>query len=137
MTTRRDLMKLAAALGLTGTIPTNAERAAAADVLNVPIATSAEHDPATFAEKLDRGWAEGDFRHAWWEGGAAASSRKLYDLQQLLESQVPELKRTLWPLWFELDCLIGSMELDAYNAGLHHGAAYEHLRRALYGVEQA
>jgi hypothetical protein len=71
--TRRDIVKLGAALGLGPIMPTGAERVAAMQVLNQPLSDDPRHEPGTFAVRADD--LIGNVTDHWWKNIARTRRR--------------------------------------------------------------
>jgi hypothetical protein len=80
MTTRRDLIKLASALGLAGTMPPTAERIAALSLLDQTASARVALDPGKFADQMYGvlpGNGTADFDHDWY-GAIAPEAHAAY-----------------------------------------------------------
>lgn len=143
--TRRDILKLAAGLGLTGAIPTSAERIAAAEVLNQRISENPALDPAGFADEAQVliGYHSGDELSNDWLGSIVPEERAGYERAQeaFLELE-PHLRTEIGTpitddprraaFWNLADAMF-LFAIRSYDAGVRHGAAYENLRRSVIG----
>jgi hypothetical protein len=133
MTTRRDLVKIAAALGFAGTVPTTAERIAAAQVLDQDVSSRVMLDPGKFAREIHLSTGNGEIGNDWYgvlcPEESADYSQARTKLERVAESTGVNLYRTV----DDYDAAATSLYLAMYDAGLRHGAAYEHLRRSLVG----
>lgn len=133
MTNRRDLLKIAAGLGLTGTIPTVADRVAAMKLLDQPVSSHPVLDPATFAWETDGAGSE----HLGNDWGCAINAEMHAEWIQnraSLIAVVPSLAGQPFNHPFtKYEQTAFDLSVRAYSVGIRHGAAYEHLRRAVIG----
>jgi len=134
MIEQRDLRTIAHGIGMAGTMPSNAERRAAIAALEAVQDPEPIVDPALFAKNTY--WSlsnDDDIESFGWvvmaeEQGAFAQARAaLYDAEPHLrtvpfEHPINEFDNQMMDLFYA-----------AYEAGLRHGAAYEHLRRSVVG----
>jgi hypothetical protein len=131
---RRDVVKLGTAIGLGTVAPTRTDFVAARTILEQPTGATPGSDPAAFAIAVDAGLATSrDLSDEWWPAITPGTLALVREAQEDLERLVPEVMRSGWSAYAELDAGLGAMVLDAYSAGLRHGAAYEHLRRSMFG----
>ncbi len=130
--TRRDILKLAAGLGLTAAVPTSAERVAAMKALNVPASDVALLDPGSFAQELDATLSN---EHDWFEGLDPTQHAKYVQAEHAFISAIPWLKdhRPTKLLYNEYSNETFNFIMSAYSSGLRHGAAFENLRRSVVG----
>lgn len=128
---RRDVLRLGAALGFGASMPTSAERIHAMSVLNQPIAEGVLNDPGSFAIDTDRRIGSANFE--WWEAMAPAEHQERTNAEETLQRLIPALNDKhgapdVWVAWGNLEAAVESEVLEAYEAGLRQGAHYEHLR---------
>lgn len=133
MTTRRDLIKIASALGVAGALPSSAERVAAMQLLDRDVSANVLLDPGGFA-----GEADGSF-------GGALSDDWLCAINPVRHAHYAQAHENLKRAVTILDTkegyrAYGDYEGDIFNfimasyyGGLRHGAAYENLRRSVIG----
>jgi hypothetical protein len=136
MTTRRDLIKLASALGLAGTVPPTADRIAAMQVLDQTASARVALDPGKFADQMYGvlpGNGVEDFDHDWY---GSIAPEAYADYAQARE----RIEQFFTKLWIRSTDLIGDYDAAFFNfvmavhqAGVRHGSAYEHLRRTVIG----
>jgi hypothetical protein len=135
--TRRDLLKIASALGLAGTVPTTAERLAVLPLLEQRVSARAALDPARFAGHMDGVMAcVGDgIGDEWLRAMGPEEYAALRHAQEDVVRAYPQFASD-----GRDNMLFGTVSDEAmnfammmYNAGLRHGAAYEHLRRSVIG----
>jgi hypothetical protein len=134
--TRRDLLKLASALGLAGTVPPTAERLAALSVLDQAASARAVLDPRQFADQLYGvlpGSATSDFDHDWYGAIAPVEHAAYRQAQQRIEAFFDNLGLRAFDRPGDYDATFCTFVQAMYQAGLRHGAAYEHLRRSVIG----
>ncbi len=130
--TRRDVFKITAGLGLTGTVPTVAERIAAATALDQQLHTSPVLDPATFADEVD-GVASEHLIEEWSAALNAELYRRYIEAAERLKAVLPQFDVPgITPLSQYEEAVFALVD-NFYFAGLRHGAAYEHLRREVIG----
>lgn len=130
---RRDIIKLAAGLGLTAAIPTSAERIAAAEVLNQRISDNPVLDPGTFAVDANS-TASNSFGNDWFCAVNAEADADWRHKREVLFEAMPELRnvRPGHPYIAFEESLFNFVQ-QAYSEGLRHGAAFENLRREVIG----
>lgn len=133
MTNRRDLLKIAAGLGLTGTIPTIADRVAAMKLLDQPVSPHPVLDPATFAWETDGAGSE----HLGNDWGCAINAEIYAEWIQnraAFIAAVPALaSRPFNHPFTKYEETTFDLSVRAYTVGIRHGAAYENLRRTVIG----
>ncbi len=132
-TTRRDIIKLASALGLAGALPPTAERVAAVQLLNQEVSAKTLLDPAAFADEVD-GILGGRLDEEWLMAINptlhAAYARAIRDVRH--EVAVLDTKEAL-RVYGDWEAAVFDYIMGSYEAGIRHGAAYEHLRRTVIG----
>ena len=133
MTSRRDVLRLASALGLAGALPPTADRVAAVQLLDQEVSPNVVLDPAGFADRVD-GILAGQLEDAWLcavnPEQHAAYRRALASLQRAVTvTNTPEGFRA----YGDYEGEIFNYIMASYDAGLRHGAAYENLRRSVVG----
>jgi hypothetical protein len=131
--TRRDIVKLGAALGFGSVMPTGAERIAAMQVLNRPLSDDPRHEPGTFAVGADN--LIGNVTDHWWKNIAPDEEAQHRQAERALEYLVPILNdgtyhKEVWRAYDALLCAATAWACASYEAGLRQGARYEHLRLA-------
>jgi hypothetical protein len=141
MTTRRELLKIASALGLAGAAPTVAERIAAAQILEQPGPSRMILNPSSFSSHIADSIENGlehvhddlEFLNDWYqvvcptEGVAYKQAHKR--LEAFIRGRGHNCVREGW----DYDEATFNLILAMYNAGIRHGAAYENLRRSVVG----
>ena len=123
---------LASGPGRSESEPTMAERAAAARQLNQPVSANPLLDPGAFAADASNRLSS---RDDWWAVINPEQHAAYRQAQEAFERLVPWLPDTP-PLWDAYNAFISEMfdfVMVSYEAGVRHGAAYEHLRRAVVG----
>ncbi len=132
-TTRRDVIKLASALGLAGALPPTAERVAAIQLLEQEVSPTTVLDPAAFAAEADGilgGRLEGDWLGAINPTQHAAYARAIRDVRH--EVAVLDTREG-YRAYGDWEAAVFNYIMGAYSAGIRHGAAYENLRRSVVG----
>lgn len=131
--TRRDVLKIASALGLAGVVPSPTERIAAMRLLDQEVSANTLLDPGGFASEVDGhlgGALEDDWLCAINPVQHAAYTQARANLQRAVTvTNTPEGFRT----YGDYEGEIFNYIMATYDAGLRHGAAYEHLRRSVIG----
>ncbi len=131
--TRRDVLKIASALGLAGALPSTAERVAAVQLLDQEVSPKQVLDPATFASDVDG--LLGGRLDADWLGAISPTEHAIYaQAREALAAMVTKHNdagelRAFW----QYEESFFNLAMEGYYAGLRHGAAYENLRRAVVG----
>src|SRR4051812_35941429 len=143
MIARRDLLKVAAAVGASRALVPDVSRADAARLLAEPAATvrsqwrDAEDlfDPVNFAENA-QGSLGNDFDQLL-AASAPEQWARYHRARHAMAREVPALHeaRNGHP-WHETDEAALALWHEAFAAGLRAGAAYENLRLALIGPRQ-
>lgn len=135
MTTRRDLIRLAGALGLAGTIPTSAERIAAAQILGSESSSRIMLDPGKFAQKIaySVGNELGEFSHDWYGVVAPVEHAEYDQARERLGHMLSAHGIGGYRECGDYDAATLSLIMAMYDAGLRHGAAFENLRRSMVG----
>ncbi len=131
--TRRDVLKIASALGLAGALPSTAERVAAIHLLDQEVSPKQVLDPATFASEVD-GILGGKLDDEWLMAinptQHAAYARAVEDVRR--EVAILDTKEA-YRLYGDWEAAVFNYIMGSYSAGIRHGAAYENLRRAVVG----
>jgi hypothetical protein len=133
MTTRRDLVELASALGLAGAVPSSAERVAAVQLLDREVPPRHVLDPCKFAGRVDGilgGALDNDWLGAINPTGHAAYAQAWEALGSAVSASGDAAM--LRPYW-GYEGVVFDFIMSAYYAGIRHGAAYENLRRSVVG----
>ncbi len=131
--TRREVLKLASALGLAGTAPSSAERVAAVQLLDRDVSPTTVLDSARFADKVDGilGMHLDDARlEVIIPEEHAAFVRARDRLQEAVTVTNTEERRRYYG---DYEAAFFNFVMGAYNAGIRHGAAYENLRQSVIG----
>jgi hypothetical protein len=136
MTTRRDLVKLASALGLTGALPPSTERLAAMHALAQPVSDRIALDPVAFATTVEATLPiNGIDRFSLdWDGAIAPEAYAAYTRAAGTLHRVL-VEHGIHPLdaCDDFEAAHFNLTTTMYDAGLRHGAAFEHLRRSVIG----
>lgn len=130
---RRDILKLAAGLGLATTVPTSAERVAAMQSLDTVVSTHPLLDPGTFANDVD--CRIGPAHDDWWVGINPERHATFRQAENRFEEMLPWMRQNelVWRAYNEYSSEMFNFVMESYAAGLKHGAAYENLRRSVVG----
>lgn len=133
---RRDILKLAAGLGLAGTVPTMAERLAAAEILDQHSTGGVMENPAMFADEAGMtvsGHLDGWFDSAWWAHVCPEDSAAERKALKAFEREWPGVATGRRNTFWHYQEAVFSLAIAMYTAGLRHGATYENLRRTVVG----
>lgn len=130
---RRDILKLAAGLGLAGTVPTSAERVAAMQALDTVVSANPLLDPGTFASDVDG--LIGGRNDEWWSVISPEYYAAYRRAEEAFEAMLPWLKdnEPVYRAYNEYTTAMLSFSLDAHESGIRHGAVFESLRRSVVG----
>ncbi len=122
-TTRRDVIKLASALGLAGAVPPTAERVAAIHLL----------DPAAFAARVD-GILGGQMDDEWLRAINPVEHAAYVQARNRLQEAVTVTDTEEGRRYYgDYEAAFFDFVMGACSAGIRHGAAYENLRRSVIG----
>lgn len=135
MTTRRELLKIASALGIAGSVPAMAERVTVAQVLGEDGPARPILNPATFAIEIHRemGNLTLAFGNDWYGVLCPEEGAELSKMSHALRRVASEAGINLFDAVGDFEGAAVSMFLAMYEAGLRHGASYENLRRSIVG----
>lgn len=135
MTTRRELLKLASALGMAGTIPTLEDRSSAALALETGKDGPRMTHPATFAYDtfLDLSSSGDQFSTDLWGVICPEENAEYSMAREKLEASLQKAGIDSLRDVGDYDGAATSLFIAMYDAGLRHGAAYENLRRSIVG----
>jgi hypothetical protein len=135
MTTRRDLLRLASALGLAGATPTMAERIAAMTQLNQRASANILIDPGAFAVDAGQMLSETPEWGEDWIGALhpECGAKYMQARKAFLDAEPAIRDAPVGHPFNTLDDAVTALVMVAYDAGVRHGAAYEHLRRMVIG----
>ena len=131
--TRRDVLKLASALGLAGALPPTAERVAAVQLLDREVSTHPLLDPAAFASEVD-GLLGGSFDDDWLMTINPTEYVAYNRARDVVRREVTTLDgEDSMRILGDWEAAVFNYIMGAYSAGVRHGAAYEGLRRSVVG----
>lgn len=135
MTTRRDIIKLASALGFAGAVPTAAERIAAAQILDQETSSRAMLDPHQFAREigLEMGNANEVFSNDWYGVVCPEMHAKYAQARVVVDQVLADNGINAYHEIGDYDGATFDFAMAMYDAGVRHGSAYEHLRRSVVG----
>lgn len=134
MISPHDLHSIAHGLGLSGTMPTNAERREAIAALDVTTDGDPILTPSAFAKETYFSLSDDDDIESFGWAVMAKEEGEFAQARQALYNAEPHLRTVPFehPI-NEFDNQMMNVFYAAYEAGLRHGAAYEHLRRTVVG----
>lgn len=133
MTNRRDLLKIAAGLGLTGVVPTMAERIAAIQMLDQPVSDHPALDPVLFTREAYGAAAENLGND--WDSALDPEAHAAYvQARKAVLRAEPQIKAAgFHHPWSKFEDASMNLMMAGYHSGLRHGAAFENLRRTVIG----
>jgi hypothetical protein len=137
MTTRRELLKIASALGLAGTAPTVAERIAVAHTLSGDTFARIALSPTLFTDEmyasLPSAGADDQFCHDWYGSIAPEETAEYDQATDQLQRYFRGAGVDAFHLFLDYTAAFNNLAEAMYQTGLQHGAAFENLRRVLVG----
>jgi hypothetical protein len=137
MTTRRDLLKVASALGITGTVATAHDRAFAFDLLSKGTSERIALDPGRFAADEMYGHLPGtsdtQFHFDWYGSIVPEQYGEYIRATQQLEAYFAGAGIDAFRVFNDYQAAHFNYSEAIYQCGLRHGAAFENLRRAVIG----
>jgi|GEM_PF-2976926 len=133
--TRRDIVKLASALGFAGAVPTAAERIAAAQILDQETSSRAMLDPHQFAKEIghEMGNANELFLNDWYGVVCPEMHANYAQARVRVDHALADHGIDAFNEIGDYDAATFNFAMAMYDAGVRHGSAYEHLRRAMVG----
>lgn len=134
MTTRRQLLQLASALGLAGTIPTTAERIAAAEILGQEVSSRVMLDPGKFAKEISLTMGNSDeIGNDWYGVICPEEHADNLRAEQRIHESFRRHGLDAFQECGDFESASLSFALAMYDAGIRQGAAFENLRRSMVG----
>lgn len=129
-----DLHTMAHGLGMNLANPTNDQRCAAIAMLERVEAPDQIADPAMFAKEVHYTPTNDDEVNGWAWAVAAREHGEFAQAREALYAAEPQLRTVPFahPI-NRFDNALHGLFYAVYEAGLRHGAAFEHLRRAVIG----
>ncbi len=133
MTTRRDMIKLASALGIADALPSTAERVAAVQLLDQEVSANTLLDPGGFATRVD-GILGGQMDDEWLRAINPVEHAAYVQARNRLQEAVTVTDTEEGRRYYgDYEAAFFDFVMGACSAGIRHGAAYENLRRSVIG----